>query len=435
MADADPPKKTVLSARAFLFGKPIDTDAPANGAPPALPETELNELAKGTHVITAMDAGRIETEPLTPEELQNIFARLNSAQAAALLEQLRQSAKEAAQYVEIARAAAIDAIKQAEQKPPPPVDDETMELGLYPAIPQKRHRRNAVVTTSNLAKVLTKLENCIPLQLVKQKNQNVTVTLINKHLPPGVKLTFEDCRILDAIGQLYEEGWREITAQMVYNKIWANPIRALVPPAEVERINACIASYAITGFYLTAEDAFYESRKASAELKRCLQVKNLIWAEGGTRADGVVSWRLLVKPPIYAYSQDLMHETIEIRPELLHPEAPRRGKNILFSAYYLAIRIDQAAKLKKRTEVIKMETAYIELFGELDIRSHAGRMRYRRFIEETFPLVLDHFKHCGELDAYQIKTRPDGCIAEITLPAGKIPNNTSPNLGEANNEP
>ena len=427
MDDADPPKK--LSARAFIFGEPLDADAPADGEPCTLPESELNELTKNAHVITAIDAEKILTEPLTPEELQKIFAKLNSAQAAALIEHLRQSAKEAAQYAEIARAAALDAIRRAEPQKPP-VDTETMELPLYPAIPQKRHRKNADVSTSNLAKAMTKIENNVPYQLVKKPKERVTVLLTNAKLPPNVRLSFEDCRILDAIGQLWDEGWRIITAQQVYNKIWGNPIDSFVPDEEVKYINGRMALFAVTGFYLTAEDAFFDSNNATPEIKRRLQVKNLLWAEAkGT--EEYMEWHLLACPPVYDYSRDLMHQQIEVRPELLHPNTKRRNKNILFSAYYLAIRIDQAARTKKSgRDVILMETAYTEIFGELDVRTRAGRMRYRRFIEDTFPFVLEHFKICGELDAYAIKTRPDGCIVEIKLPAEKITCNTDKKLGE-----
>ena len=441
-----PRKKQEINARALMWKDaegnpaPIDTDAPPRGD---FSEPEnLVEMAKHAHAITEVDpeGKAVKTEPMTPEELRRTFAQLSPERAAALADMLQKSVQAAAEAAAEAAAKAAAEVIRTETKPAQ-VDTETPYLG--PEFePPKRHRSNYVVSTSILAKALPKIKNMQEMTLVNIPQEKVKVTLVDRNLPPGVTLSFEDCRILDALGMLWEEGWRDVTAQMVYNKMWANPPGHRVPPEEVDRINARIAHFSTTDFMLVAEEKYLDKRGATPELKARLRRKknNLVLMQGGDQernGQTVFVWHMYDCPPVYLYSRylDREHGTIEVEAVLLHPQG-RRSKQKLLTAYYLAIRADQVAKTSASGEgTILLETVYKEICGEEPQNTNYGRKKLRRFLLDCFTPVLEHFKQHGELVAYRAEVNLKGKPAiKITIPSEKIiyqaPNQITGEKGE-----
>ena len=430
-----PPKKQEINGRAIIWQDaegnpaPIDTDAPPKGD---FSEPEnLEEMAKHAHAITEVDreGKAIKTEPMTPEDLRRTFAQLSPEQAQALADMLQKSVQAAA---EAAAKAAAEVIQRTETKPAQ-VDTETPYLG--PEFePPKRHKPNPIISVSNLAKSLTKIGNRQVYNLVNRPQEKVKITLVDRSIPEGVALSFEDCRILDALGMLWEEGWRDVTAQMVYNKIWANPPGNPVPrnkdgePEETNRINARIAHFSTTDFMLVAEETYLDKRGATPELKAKLRRKknNLVLMQGGDQernGQTVFVWHMYDCPPVYLYSRylDREHGTIEVDAALLHPQG-RRSKPKLLTAYYLAIRADQVAKTSAKGEgTILLETAYREIYGEAPENTNYGRKKLRRFLLDCFTPVLEHFKQHGELLTYRAEVNLNGKPAiKITIPSEKI---------------
>ena len=401
-----------------IWKEPIDTDAPPKADSVAPPEDVLaNAGLVGSMIEGETEDGRkfYTVDPMTSEELQRTFSQLNPAQADALIKLVREAAGQAA------LAAAAQIIKQAEP-PKPPVDTETPYLG--PEFEPKRHKEDSTVSVSQISKALTRHGNLEPFVLQgKKQNEKLTVTLKNEELPPGVKLSFEDCRILDAVGMLHEEGWKDFTGQMVHNKMWGNDTGTLVDADEVERINDLLARYARTGLELIEQGGYFQKHGIAQQYQN-----TLLSAWGKTEVKygtDLFVWHFKESDgappvPIYAYSKAI-NQTIEVPRALLRLPG-RRSKNRLLMVYYLAIRADQAAKTKENgTDTILLETAYREICGDLPENTRAGRQKFKRFLSDCFVPVLEHFKQHGEIESYQAELSKSGRPSiTITIPKNKI---------------
>lgn len=421
-----------LHAKALLWHEPINTDAPPR--PDSIePPENLDELANYAGAIVegeTEDGKTVYTvDPMTPEELRRTFAQLNPVQAQALAEMLQQSAQAAAAAKQAQAAAeatvqlAAQIIKQAEPHKPEP-DTETMYLG--PEFEPKQHRENNTVTVSPLAKSITKHGNKEPYTLQgRNPTERVTITLKNDDLPVGVTLSFEDCRILDAIGMLWEEGWRDFTAQMVYNKVWANDPKTPVPRNDdgedvIDHYNERIEHFSSTRFELVDEGYFLRHGLKPKRVDTLVSV----WGKDEIRnGNSLFIWHFKDcknGPPIYVFSK-AVNQTIEVPRILLHPQG-RRSKNKLLAAYYMAIRAHQTANTQPSGEdVLLLETAYKEIYGEEPENTRVGRQKFKRFLSACLVPVLEHFKQHGELEEYHAEMSRSGSASiKYTIPKNRI---------------
>ena len=289
--------------------------------------------------------------------------------------------------------------------PPPTFAVDYNETGI--------HRDKAYIATSKAAQVITRILNreTTPILVSRsgtKKRMEITVTIDQGNLPEEITLarpiSFRDRIVEDAIGNLFDQGFSQITPAMVYRQInGLSDTRAVTPAAE-RKIDISIRRLASTWVQIDYTEQLRAMARDKGKIEKGVIQGNIINANNVYLqfADGTIKsgWKIKDMPKIFAYSKQVK-QIATVPTALLNTSTVVQSTEENTAAkYYLLTQIE---RIKGTGNKRILFNSLFETIGDaapLEKTDSARKIRSRRI--ESILKILDHFKEQGHIAGYSI---------------------------------
>jgi len=296
------------------------------------------------------------------------------------------------------------------------------------------HRDKAYIATSKAAQVITRIINreTTPILVSRsgaKKRMEITVTIDQGNLPEEITLarpiSYKDRIVEDAIGNLFDQGFSQITPAMVYRQINGLSDTRAVNPAAERKIDNCIRRLASTWVQID----YTEQLRAIAKNKDKMIEKGIVQGQIVSAknvylkfADGTVKsgWKVDSSPMIYAYSKHVK-QIATIPTALLNTSTVVKSTDEITAArYYILTQIERIKGSGNKR--ILFDTMF-ETIGDnapLEKTANGYIIRSRRIA--AIRTILDYFKEQGHIKGYAIvklASKIEGVDIELPEPPEK----------------
>ena len=293
------------------------------------------------------------------------------------------------------------------------------------------HKDTAYIATSKAAQVITRIlkDATMPIIVSKsgtKKTMKIMVTVNQDKLPKEITLakpiTFRDRIVEDAIGNLFDQGFSQITPAMVYRQMnGLSDTRAVTPAAE-RKIDISIRRLASTWMkidYTEQLRAISKNKIAKGEVQgNVISAKNvyLQFADGTIKS----GWKIESAPMIYAYSKEIK-QIATIPTALLNTSTVVQSTEENTAArYYL---LQQIERIRGTGNKRILFNSLFETIGDtapLEKTANGYNIRSRRIA--SICTILDYFKEKGHIKGYSIvklASKIEGVDIELPDPPEK----------------
>ena len=295
------------------------------------------------------------------------------------------------------------------------------------------HKDKAYIATSKAAQVITRIINNATLPIIvsrsgAKKTMQINVTVYNANLPEEITLakpvSFKDRIVEDAIGNLFEQGFSQITPAMVYRQInGLSDTRAVTPAAE-RKIDNSIRRLASTWVQIDYTEQLRAIAKNKDKIEKGIIQGNIINANNVYLqfADGTIKsgWKIKDMPKIYAYSKEVK-QIATIPTALLNTSTVVRSTDETTAArYYLLTQIE---RIKGTGNKRILFDSMFETIGDnapMEKTESGRQIRSRRIA--AIQTILDYFKEQGHIKGYTIvklASKTEGVDIELPDPPEK----------------
>lgn len=288
----------------------------------------------------------------------------------------------------------------------------------------ERHTRREIhnIAISKVAQEITKVLNreLTPIRVspyrAKAVYTNITLAIDLEENPEYIKLacpiTFFDRIVEDAIGNLYEQGYTKITADMIYRQINGLKGADKVSDTAAARIERSITRLARTWIeidYTQQAQVYLKQPVKKAVMKdHIVPAKNIyIQFPNGTIKSG---WLIKELPQIYSYSKTIKQIATVPTALLDTKDATRSTDKMIDAKYYLIAQIERIRRKPQNSKIL-----YDSLFDAIgdNVKKKNRDIRLRRI--EYITKMLDHFKNQKYIADYTPIIERGGRIQGVTI--------------------
>lgn len=295
------------------------------------------------------------------------------------------------------------------------------------------HRDKAYIATSKAAQVITRIINreTTPILVSRsgaKKRMEITVTIDQGNLPEEITtarpLTYRDRIVEDAIGNLFDQGFSQITPAMVYRQMNGLSDTRAVNPAAERKIDNCIRRLASTWVQIDYTEQLRAIAKNKDKIEKGIVQGQIVSAKNVYLkfADGTVKsgWKVESSPMIYAYSKHVK-QIATIPTALLNTtNVVRSTDEITAARYYLLTQIE---RIKGTGNKRILFDSLFETIGDtapMERTANGYIIRSRRI--SAICTILDFFKEQGHIKGYAIvklANKIEGVDIELPEPPEK----------------
>jgi len=307
--------------------------------------------------------------------------------------------------------------------PPPTFAVDYNETGI--------HRDKAYIATSKAAQVITRILNreTTPILVSRsgaKKRMEITVTIDQGNLPEEITLarpiSFRDRIVEDAIGNLFDQGFSQITPAMVYRQMNGLSDTRAVNPAAERKIDNSIRRLASTWMQIDYTEQLRAISKN--KLDKGLIQGHIISAKNVYLqfADGTIKsgWKIESAPMIYAYSKQVK-QIATVPTALLNTSTVVKSTDEITAAkYYLLTQIERIKGTGNKRILFDSLFETIGDYAPLEKTANGYNIRSRRI--SSICTILDYFKEQGHIKGYSIvklASKIEGVDIELPDPPDK----------------